>query len=94
MNFQSEAARSRLRVSRELLGDCHVVRVNKQRNRCCFGNKFVQQFKPLRPYSACNALTPVRLPPGRLRLATNPASTGSAAVKNTIGMWMSPFWQA
>jgi hypothetical protein len=31
-------------------------------------------------------LKPVRLPPGRLRLATSPNCTGSAATLNTIGM--------
>src|SRR5881275_3430364 len=30
-------------------------------------------------------VTPVTLPPGRLRLATRPSWTGSAAVSNTIG---------
>jgi hypothetical protein len=31
-------------------------------------------------------LTPVTLPPGRLRLATRPSCTGSAPPINTIGM--------
>src|SRR5262249_54034172 len=31
-------------------------------------------------------LTPVRLPPGRLRLATRPDLTGSAPIANTMGM--------
>jgi hypothetical protein len=31
-------------------------------------------------------VTPVRLPPGRLRLATRPSETGSVAVSNTIGI--------
>ena len=38
---------------------------------------------PLRLYS--NALNPVVLPPGRERLATNPAPTGSMTLANTIG---------
>ncbi len=38
---------------------------------------------PLRPYS--NALNPVVLPPGRARLATDPAPTGSMTFANTIG---------
>src|SRR5262245_16010533 len=38
---------------------------------------------PLRPYS--NPLNPVALPPGRARLSTMPAPTGSTAVGNTIG---------
>ena len=31
-------------------------------------------------------MTPVALPPGRLRLATNPMSTGSLPIAKTIGM--------
>jgi hypothetical protein len=33
-----------------------------------------------------NWLTPVRLPPGRLKLATTPNSTGSTPVAKTIGI--------
>jgi GAF domain-containing protein len=44
-------------------------------NANCFG-----------PTSTPNVVTPVRLPPGRARLATSPTSTGSAAMRNTIGM--------
>ena len=36
--------------------------------------------------SALKLLTPVRLPPGRFRLATRPSLTGSKPTKNTIGM--------
>ena len=36
--------------------------------------------------SAFKLLTPVRLPPGRLRLATRPSFTGSKPTRNTIGM--------
>src|SRR6185436_11863160 len=38
---------------------------------------------PLRPYS--NMRKPVALPPGRARLATKPAPTGSMTTTNTIG---------
>jgi hypothetical protein len=38
---------------------------------------------PLRPYS--NAMKPVALPPGRAKLSTKPAPTGSRIVVNTIG---------
>src|SRR5262249_50030213 len=33
-----------------------------------------------------NRVTPVALPPGRLRLATRPISTGSPPLRKTIGM--------
>src|SRR5262249_10603860 len=35
--------------------------------------------------STANAVTPVRLPPGRFRLATRPSLTGSRPVVKTIG---------
>ena len=38
---------------------------------------------PLMPYS--NAVKPVALPPGRARLSTKPAPTGSGTITNTIG---------
>ena len=38
------------------------------------------------PSSTPNEVTPVRLPPGRLKLATSPAWTGSAPVRKTIGI--------
>src|SRR5262249_27045843 len=40
---------------------------------------------PLAPNSPTNQLAPVRLPPGRLRLATSPNCTGSAPTLNKIG---------
>lgn len=36
--------------------------------------------------STFNEVTPVILPLGRLRLATSPAATGSAAISKTIGI--------
>src|SRR5262245_27452633 len=36
--------------------------------------------------STVRVATPVRLPPGRLRLATSPSATGSPAVTKTIGI--------
>jgi NAD(P)-dependent dehydrogenase (short-subunit alcohol dehydrogenase family) len=38
------------------------------------------------PTSTANTLTPVRLPPGRFRLATSPICTGSLIVVKTIGI--------
>ena len=38
---------------------------------------------PLRPYS--NEVKPVALPPGRARLSTKPAPTGSTTCTNTMG---------
>ena len=38
------------------------------------------------PSSTVNEVTPVTLPPGRLRLATRPTSTGSPPIAKTIGI--------
>jgi hypothetical protein len=38
------------------------------------------------PTSVANVVTPVRLPPGRLRLATTPILIGSSPVTKTIGI--------
>jgi len=38
------------------------------------------------PISMPIKVVPVRLPPGRLRLATSPVSTGSPPIVKTIGM--------
>src|SRR5262249_58076798 len=38
------------------------------------------------PNSTPNTVTPVRLPPGRLRLVTSPTSTGSNPMIKTIGI--------
>src|SRR6266700_2502086 len=38
------------------------------------------------PTSTFKFVTPVRLPPGRFKLATSPTSTGSTATANTIGI--------
>ena len=50
------------------------------------GTISVQQFEPLRRQFVPNASTPVTLPPGRVRLATRPSLTGSAAGAKTIGI--------
>src|SRR5262249_46890428 len=46
---------------------------------------FMQQSEPLGAQPGRNTLTPVALPPGRLRLATRPTLTGSSPVVKTIG---------
>src|SRR5262245_47547258 len=48
----------------------------------------MEELQPLRPYfhSRVSVVAPVRLPLGRLRLSTSPRSTGSPAVKKTIGI--------
>ena len=51
------------------------------------GTSSLQQLQPLRrKLSEQSDVTPVMLPPGRLRLATSPSSTGSPSMQNTIGI--------
>ena len=63
-----------------------IGRVDEERNDGRRGHQLVQQLQPLRPQLHVQVVTPVRLPPGRFRLATSPASTGSAPVRKTIGI--------
>ena len=46
----------------------------------------MQELEPLVPTSNVNVVVPVRLLPGRFRLATSPSATGSPAMKKTIGI--------
>jgi hypothetical protein len=46
---------------------------------------WVKKRKP-KSISKVDVVVPVRLPPGRFRLATSPSAIGSAATKKTIGM--------
>ena len=53
--------------------------------RC--GHQLAQQLQPLcRQLADRRKLTPVTLPPGRLRLATRPSLTGSSPTPKTIGI--------
>ena len=45
------------------------------------GHQLTQQLQPLRHQLGGEKVTPVTLPPGRLRLATRPALTGSPAAR-------------
>ena len=46
----------------------------------------MQQLKPLRRQLDAKVVTPVRLPPGRLRLATSPARPDRSTSAKTIGI--------
>ena len=50
------------------------------------GSSSRRSSKRFGPRILVKTLTPVRLPPGRLKLSTRPVLTGSAPVTNTIGM--------
>jgi hypothetical protein len=54
--------------------------------RTAFGSSSCKNPSRLAPSSAFREVIPVTLPPGRLRLATRPNSTGSPPTPNTIGI--------
>jgi hypothetical protein len=66
--------KQRERAARDLLRAPERITVERRQQRCCFA-----------PRSAEMKLTPVALPPGRLRLVTRPSLTGSPPVAKTIG---------
>ena len=52
------------------------------------GDELAQDLQPFGSQKPGTKLMPVTLPPGRLRLATSPSTTGSLPVANTIGTVM------
>ena len=51
----------------------------------------LEEFQPFAAQAVFEIMKPVALPPGRARLSTKPAPTGSAATGNTIGtVWWLP----
>src|SRR5262249_20429544 len=85
LQVHTERARCLLQVSRLRLctgigrvdegGHDSLREISSWSNSSCFG-----------PTSPLNAVTPVTLPPGRLRLATRPNCTGSKLVVKTTGI--------
>src|SRR5262249_10825615 len=63
-----------------------AFRVYQNGNRAGTRHDLRQQFKALCVRLVLKLLSPVRLPPGRLRLPTRPAATGSTPLMNTIGI--------
>jgi hypothetical protein len=75
-----------------LLHDLHnglgvrIVRVYEDGDGGGFGRQLVDQLKLFGSSRELKKLTPVALPPGWLRLARSPDSTGSRLVVKTIGI--------
>ena len=86
MELQSEGSSRCLQPLRVGLGESGIGRVDEQGYNARRGNQLVQQLQPFRRYPTFALVTPVTLPPGRLRLATSPSRTGSEAISKTIGM--------
>jgi len=85
MELEPEGAGRRLQVSRLCLGG-GSVRINERSNDVRRRGQLVQQLQRFDPSSTPNTVTPVRLPPGRLRLVTSLTSTGSNPIMKTIGI--------
>ena len=62
-----------------------IVGLTSNGNRVALGHN-PQQLQPLRAKLGVKMLTPVTLPPGRLRLATRPSLTGSSPLAKTMGI--------
>jgi hypothetical protein len=86
VELKSERPRCRLHLRQQRPRDARTGRVDGQSHDSRVRDQLVQEFQPLRVYSTFNDVTPVMLPPGRLRLGTSPAATGSAPVSKTIGI--------
>src|SRR6266545_7579733 len=59
--------------------------IAKDRGARHAGRDLFKQLQPFRADAVLNWVKPVALPPGRARLATKPAPTGSGVCVNTIG---------
>ena len=74
------------RVDEMLMRLERLVGLMRRPIRDAFGTNSCSSSSRLDPISTFSKATPVRLPPGRFRLVTNPDEIGSLAVTKTIGM--------
>jgi hypothetical protein len=63
-----------------------LVGLTSTANRVAFGNNFCKSPSRFGKSSMLIVVTPVTLPPGRLKLATRPALTGSEPMPKTTGI--------
>ena len=63
-----------------------IGRIDEHGNASGSGHQLTQEFQPLRRQLGIEKLIPVRLPPGRARLATRPSLTGSWLPTKTMGI--------
>ena len=64
---------------------CGIVGLTKNGDAIQDSERLLKQLQPLRTKLSSNSVNPVTFPPGRARLATRPAPTGST-LTNTIGI--------
>src|SRR5207237_9171208 len=63
-----------------------ILRIEHHRHRRYLGDDFFEQFESFPLKSGATILNPVAFPPGRARLSTRPAATGSPMIAITIGI--------
>src|SRR5262245_17632230 len=86
LDLQPHGMSSRFDVSQRALGR-RTGRVVEHGYSSGCGDQLAQQFQPLcSQLSPEHILMPVRLPPGRAKLATRPSLTGSSAARKTMGI--------
>ena len=85
MKLAAQCARHGFQFSDLKLGD-RVIWICKQPNDGGSGNQLQQEPQRSATVSWATSVTPVTLPPGRLRLSTSPNITGSLPMTKTIGM--------
>ena len=73
MELQPEGAGRRLQVSRLRLGEVGLVGLTSRAMMVAVGTNSCSSSSRFGPSSTFNVVTPVRLPPGRFRLATSPS---------------------
>src|SRR6516165_1592038 len=86
-DLQPNGTRSRCHVSQRRLRSRCISRVYKYGNTSGRGHPNSRRSSSrFAANSPARKLTPVRLPPGRARLATRPSLTGSSLTMKTIGI--------
>src|SRR5262245_62101123 len=85
LDSKAEGVGRRLDISQRGLGR-RSRRADERGDACGRGQQLSHQLQALRHQLGTEILMPVRLPPGRARLATRPSLTGSSVAMKTIGI--------
>ena len=86
LDLQPHGASSRLHVSQRGLRSRALAGLTSTATRVAAGTSSRRSSSRFATNSAVKKLMPVRLPPGRARLATRPSLTGSSATPKTMGI--------
>src|SRR5215831_8289525 len=89
LELQPHSASSRFHVSQRSLGS-GISRIDEHGHTSGAGHQLTSSSSRFAVTSTLKKLIPVKLPPGRARLATSPSLTGSSATTNTMGIVVVP----